>query len=651
MFNFLRFSAAIPSVSVADVNENLISIEAKIKEATDNGSKLVALPELALTGYTCQDLFFQSTLLDKSIEGLCKIIELSSKYKAVIVVGLPLRIDGELYNCAAVAAFGILCGISPKTFLPNNSSLMEKRWFSSSEDLKVFEISIKDLGIKNLGDYIVPIGRDLVFNVANYFKFAVEIGDDSFSVLPPSTFLALDGAEVIVNLSAEGETVTGREYRRSLFKTLSKRNFSAFLMSSAGSNESTSDVVFAGHSIIAKSGKILTENNAFIDNDYVLSADIDLDTIRQDRLNNKTFKDARQIYSDYEPARIVNIDFDGDLSSDGELLNVSKTPFIPMDEATRNNRVLNIFNMQVAGLRRRVQVTGNKLVVGVSGGLDSTLALLVAAKTMQSLGRPLTDVYGITMPCFGTSDRTYNNSKRLINSLGLTFKCIDIKDSCIKHFEDIGHDINVFDVTYENSQARERTQVLMDFAGEIGGFVVGTGDLSELALGWCTYNGDHMSMYGVNSDIPKTLLKHVIEGIVKNNIFPESNEVLLDIIDTPISPELLPPDKAGEIAQVTEDIVGPYILNDFFLYHILRYGFEPKKILFLAEKAFEGEFSKEIIKNWLKVFYRRFFTQQFKRDCLPDGVKIGSIGLSPRSDWHMPSDASAKLWLNEIEEL
>ena len=651
MFNFLRVSSAVPSVSVADVNENLISIEAKIKEATDNGSKLVALPELALTGYTCQDLFFQSALLEKSTEGLCKIIELSSKYKAVIVVGLPLRIDGELYNCAAVAACGILCGIVPKTFLPNNSSSMEKRWFSSSEDLKVFEISINDLGIKNLGNYIVPVGRDLVFNVANYFKFAVEIGDDSFSALPPSTFLALDGAEVIVNLSAEGETVTRREYRRSILKNLSKRCFTAFLMSSAGSNESTSDVVFAGHSIIAKSGKILTENNAFIDNDYVLSADIDLDTIRQDRLNNKTFKDARQIYSDYEPARIVNIDFDGDLSSDGELLNVSKTPFIPMDEATRNNRVLNIFNMQVAGLRRRVQVTGNKLVVGVSGGLDSTLALLVAAKTMQSLGRPLTDVYGITMPCFGTSGRTYNNSKSLINSLGLTFKCIDIKDSCIKHFEDIGHDINVLDVTYENSQARERTQVLMDFAGEIGGFVVGTGDLSELALGWCTYNGDHMSMYGVNSDIPKTLLKHVIEGIIKNNIFPESNEVLLDILDTPISPELLPPDKAGDIAQVTEDIVGPYILHDFFLYHILRYGFEPKKILFLAEKAFKGEFSKEIIKNWLKVFYRRFFTQQFKRDCLPDGVKIGSIGLSPRSDWHMPSDASAKLWLNEIEEL
>lgn len=651
MFNFLRVSTAVPSVTVANVNENLISIEAKVKEAADSGSKLIVLPELALTGYTCEDLFFQTTLINKSVEGLGKIIELSSKYKAILIVGLPLKIDGELYNCAAVAAAGVLCGIVPKTFLSNNGSSMEKRWFSSSEDLKAFEVSVKDLGLKNLGDYVVPVGRDLVFNAADYFKFAVEIGDDSFSVLPPSAFLALDGAEVIVNLSAEGETVSQREYRRNTLKNLSKRGFCSYIMSSAGSNESTSDLIFAGHSVIAKSGKILAENKSFIDNDYVLSADIDLQTIRQDRLNNKTFKDARFIYSDYEPARTVYIDFNGNFSSDGKLLNISKTPFIPLDETERNKRVLDIFNMQVAGLRRRVEITGNKLVVGVSGGLDSTLALLVAAETMKSLNRPFTDVYGITMPCFGTSGRTYNNSKSLIESLGLTFKCIDIKDSCIKHFEDIGHDINVLDVTYENAQARERTQVLMDFAGEIGGFVVGTGDLSELALGWCTYNGDHMSMYGVNSDIPKTLLKHVIEGIVKNNIFPESNDVLLDILDTPISPELLPPSKAGDIAQVTEDIVGPYILHDFFLYHILRYGFEPKKILFLAEKAFQGEFSKEIIIKWLKTFYRRFFTQQFKRDCLPDGVKIGSIGLSPRSDWHMPSDASAKLWLNEIEEI
>ena len=651
MFNFLRVSTAVPSVTVANVNENLISIEAKVKEAANSGSKLIVLPELALTGYTCEDLFFQTTLINKSVEGLGKIIELSSKYKAILVVGLPLKIDGELYNCAAVVAAGVLCGIVPKTFPSNNSSSMEKRWFSSSEDLKAFEVSVKDLGLKNLGDYVVPVGRDLVFNAADYFKFAVEIGDDSFSVLSPSAFLALDGAEVIVNLSAEGETVSQREYRRNTLKNLSKRGFCSYIMSSAGSNESTSDLIFAGHSVIANSGKILAENKSFIDNDYVLSADIDLQTIRQDRLNNKTFKDARFIYSDYEPARTVYIDFNDDLSSDGKLLNISKTPFIPLDETERNNRVLDIFNMQVAGLRRRAEITGNKLVVGVSGGLDSTLALLVAAKTMKSLNRPLTDVYGITMPCFGTSGRTYNNSKSLIESLGLTFKCIDIKDSCIKHFEDIGHDINVLDVTYENAQARERTQVLMDFAGEIGGFVVGTGDLSELALGWCTYNGDHMSMYGVNSDIPKTLLKYVIEGIVKNNIFPESNDVLLDILDTPISPELLPPSKAGDIAQVTEDIVGPYILHDFFLYHILRYGFEPKKILFLAEKAFQGEFSKEIIIKWLKTFYRRFFTQQFKRDCLPDGVKIGSIGLSPRSDWHMPSDASAKLWLNEIEEI
>ena len=640
MFNFLRVSCAVPNVTVADVNENLISIESKVKKAAADGAKLIAFPELSLTGYTCNDLFFQDVLIKKSAKGLARIIELSSIYDTVIVIGLPLKIDGELYNCAAVAAFGVLCGIVPKTFLPNNNSSMEKRWFASSSDLCSFEVSTNELGIEPNEDYIVPVGRDLIFNVSDYFKFAVEIGDDSFSVLPPSVFHALNGAEVIVNLSAMGETVTKREYRRNALKSLSERSYSAYLLSSAGANESTSDQVFAGHSIIAVNGDILAENKKLIDNDYVLSADIDLETIRKYRLNNKIFKDTRLVYSSLEPSRTVFVNHNSDISSDGDLLKVSKTPFIPEDEALRNDRVLDIFNMQVAGLKKRVEVTNNKLVVGVSGGLDSTLALLVAAETMKKLNRPLTDVYGITMPCFGTSGRTYNNSKALIESLGLTFKSIDIKDSCIKHFQDIGHNIDVLDTTYENSQARERTQVLMDFAGEIGGFVVGTGDLSELALGWCTYNGDHMSMYGVNANIPKTLLRYVIAGIVKNNIFKDCNDVLLDIIDTPISPELLPPDKAGEIAQVTEDIVGPYALHDFFLYYIVRYGFEPKKILFLAEKAFQGEYSKEIIVKWLKTFYRRFFTQQFKRDCLPDGVKIGSIGLSPRTDWHMPSDAS-----------
>ncbi len=652
MFEFLRVTSAVPNVSVANVDYNVSQICEKIAEASDAQSNIVVFPELAVTGYTCGDLFFQDTLINSSNKGVEQIIETSSKYAIPVIVGAPIKIFGQLYNCALVIACGKICGIVPKTFIPNHSEFFEKRIFSSAEDLKLSEVNITDIGILKYGPYSIPIGNNIVFNVNNKYKFGIEVCEDLWTALPPSTFLSLAGAEVIFNISASNEVVSKRKYREELIKQQSARTFSNYVYTSAGSGESTSDLIFSGNTIIAENGKITAENDKIIDNNYCLSADFDLGKIRADRLKTKTFKDANRIYGDFVDVRTVNI-VDNSLStfSNGALLNISKHPFIPTCTSDRITACKEIFAMQVAGLKKRVEITNSKLVVGVSGGLDSTLALLVAVKVMSELNRPLEDVHGITMPCFGTSGRTYNNSIILMQTLGVTAKEINIKDACLKHFDDIGHDADIHDITYENSQARERTQVLMDYAGKIGGFVVGTGDLSELALGWCTYNGDHMSMYSVNCDIPKTLIKWIIDTVKNKVIFQNSATVLEDIINTPISPELLPPDEAGKIAQKTEDIVGPYELHDFFMYYILRYGFAPSKIYHLALTAFADVYSKETILKWLKNFYRRFFTQQFKRNCVPDGVKVGSIGLSPRGDWKMPSDASFKIWLDELETI
>ena len=651
MYDYIRVSSAVPDVSVADTETNTNNILNKFLEAEATESDIVVFPELSVTGYTCADLFLQKTLIDKSLESLSNIIIQTRSHKPLAVVGLPLIIAGQLYNCACVVGNGKLYGIVPKTFLPNYSEFYEKRWFSSSADLKRESISASELGIYCREDYIIPIGRNLIFDINNSVRFGIEICEDLWTPLPPSTMLALNGAELILNLSASNETIAKREYRRRLVAQQSAGILAAYCYTSAGSTESTTDLIFSGHSIIAENGSIIKENDKIIDSDYMITADIDLGKIKHDRLLNKSFKETATLYGKVEEAKYVQINAPNLLLSEGKFIKVNKTPFVPKTREDRLSRCMTIFEMQVAGLIKRLQITKARPVIGVSGGLDSTLALLVCVQAVLEMDKPASDVVGITMPAFGTTDRTYNNSIKLMESLGVTIKEINIKEACTVHARDIEYDLNNRDVTYENIQARERTQVLMDYACKVGGLVVGTGDLSELALGWCTYNADHMSMYGVNSSIPKTLIKWMIDAISENDVFTGSAEILKDIIDTPISPELLPPTDSGNIAQKTEDLVGPYILHDFFLYNMLRFGFEPEKIYNMAKTAFKGDYDEETLLKWLRNFYRRFFMQQFKRSCLPDGVKVGSINLSPRGDWRMPSDASAALWLDQIENL
>ena len=648
MFDFVRVSCGVPATEVADVKGNVEKIAAQLREGAEAGSRLMVFPELCLTGYTCQDLFFQQTLLDDCGKALGELCALTKELAMTAVVGAPLRIRGGLYNCAVVLSSGTVSGIVPKTFMPNYGEYYEKRWFSSSEDLGVTEVPARELGLA--GDDVVPVGRELVFAGENGVTFGVELCEDLWTPLPPSTFLAMNGAEIILNLSASNEVIAKRQYRRSLVSQQAGRCLCAYAYCSAGCTESTQDLVYSGHSMIVENGTVLAENKKLLDTDYVLTADIDLGKIRADRMKNRSFSETGRVYGSWEPARRVALS-EAAWDSDGSLYPLRKLPFVPSVSQDRRERCRDIFQMQVAGLKKRLAVTGGKAVVGVSGGLDSTLALLVSVEAMDQLERPKTDVVGITMPCFGTTDRTYNNSLELMKTLGITAVTIPIGGAVEQHFADLGHDKSVTDLTFENSQARERTQVLMDYAGKIGGLVVGTGDLSELALGWCTYNADHMSMYGVNASIPKTLIRWMIDSLVEYNVFPESTEVLRDVLDTPISPELLPPDASGKIAQETESIVGPYALHDFFLYHVLRFGFTPEKIYNLACRAFGEDFDGETVKKWLKTFYRRFVSQQFKRSCLPDGVKVGSVCLSPRGDWRMPSDASSKAWLSRAEAL
>ena len=649
MLDFIRIGCAVPPVSVGNVQRNAEDVCAKLREADSKGCDVVVFPELALTGYTCADLFFQETLLSASVAGMEQILEESAAHPQVTVaVGVPLVIAGQMYNCGAVISGGILRGIVPKTYLPNYSEFYERRWFSSSEDLPVNRVSAGELGLS--GTYEIPVGRDLLFRIGDGTLLGVEICEDLWTPMPPSTLMSLNGAEVIVNLSASPETVGKRSYRQELVKHQSAICGCIYGYASAGCTESTQDMVFSGHSLVAENGCVLAENQSLIDTDYLLVCDGDLGKIRANRRQNKSVRDAVSFYRDVEPMRVISCNAKA-LRSDGSLYQVGKLPFVPGSREQRMERCAEVFHIQVAGLKQRLSILNCNAVVGVSGGLDSTLALLVAVEAMRQLGRPASCVHGVTMPCFGTSGRTYQNALKLMEILGVTGREIPIRDAVDIHFRDIGHDPGVHNGTYENAQARERTQVLMDYASVVGGIVIGTGDLSELALGWCTYNGDQMSMYGVNASIPKTLLRSVLETLGEDPRFAPSRDVLQDILATPISPELLPPEASGGISQHTEDIVGPYALHDFFLHHMLRYGFHPKKIYTLACRAFEGEFDGQTIQKWLKVFYSRFFTQQFKRNSMPDGVKVGSVSLNPRGDWRMPSDACGRLWLQEVESL
>ena len=647
MLDFIRIACAVPPVRVADPRKNAEDHCAMLKAADEEQVDLLVFPELSLTGYTCQDLFFQSALYDGVMEGLERILNCSREHPNVTaVVGMPLFLDAEMYNCGAVISGGVLRGLVPKTYIPNYNEFYEKRWFVSGADLR------QNTAVLPLpsGAIQAPISSKDVFLLGDGAKLGVEICEDLWTPVPPSSLLCLSGAEVIVNLSASNETIGKRAYRREIVRQQSAGTTSVYAYASAGTGESTQDLIFSGQCLIAQNGILLGETEETMVSETLLIRDCDLGQIRADRRKNKSFSDNAALLAPMLCDNLISVE-QPPLRSDGSLFAVSKLPFVPASQTDRFERCMEIFRMQVAGLRHRLETIGSKAVVGISGGLDSTLALLVAVEAMRQLGRPCSDVCGVTMPCYGTSDRTYRNSLTLMEKLGVSVKEVNIRQAVDLHFGNIGHDKTILNGTYENAQARERTQILMDYASVVGGIVIGTGDLSELALGWCTYNGDHMSMYGVNASIPKTLIRWMIAAIAENESFASAREVLEDILDTPISPELLPPDASGKISQYTEDLVGPYALHDFFLYYMLRFGFTPTKIYTLALRAFQGDFNGETIKKWMKAFYRRFFSQQFKRSCLPDGVKVGSVCLSPRGDWRMPSDASGRIWLEEVERL
>lgn len=650
MLDFIRIACAVPSVAVADVKKNAEVICDYIARADGEKCDLVVFPELALTGYTCGDLFFQKTLQQAARTGLKRIAEASAEHpELTVVVGLPAVLDGQLYNCAAVLSGGELRGVVPKSFLPNHREFGEKRWFAAAGDLRREHVQVKELMDVDAW-YSVPVGSGQLFCVGEGTMVGVEICEDLWVPVAPSAMLALGGAEVIVNLAAANEAAGKRAQRRELVKGQSASCSCVYAFCSAGAEESTQDLVFSGHSMIAQNGRLLGENGDLAASDYMIIRDADLGEIRAVRQSTTSFRDAATYYGAGAGVRPGEF-FDKKLRSDGSRYAVPKLPFVPETKAERQELCREVFRIQAAGLAKRLGAIRANAVIGISGGLDSTLALLVSVEAMRLLGRPASDIYGVTMPCFGTSDRTYRNSLELMEALGTNRKEINIRNAVNVHFADIGHDPAVHNTTYENSQARERTQILMDYAGEVGGIVVGTGDLSELALGWCTYNGDHMSMYGVNGSVPKTLIRWIIEAVAEDSAFAPAKAVLMDVLDTPISPELLPPDAEGKISQQTEDIVGPYALHDFYLYYMVRYGFSPKKIYALACNAFREDFDGNTVKKWLRIFCRRFFAQQFKRNCQPDGVKAGLLSFSPRGEWQMPSDAVARLWLEEAESL
>ena len=632
---FIKVAAASPKLRVADCRYNLEEILGMVHRAAKEEVRLLVLPELCLTGYTCGDLFFQSTLQQGALDALKALMEETRALEMLIVVGLPFADGGKLYNCAAVLQQGRLLGLVPKSNLPNYAEFYERRQFTPAfAGVRQIEFCGQQ----------APFGTGLLFCCRELpeFSLGVEICEDLWVPLPPSTRLALAGATVIANPSASDETIGKADYRRSLISSQSARLLCGYIYADAGMGESSSDLVFAGHDLIAENGALLAESRLFTEN-LVLS-EIDVARLSNERRRTTTFPDRcnegiQRIAFSWTPRETV-------LTRSFPI-----RPFVPDDKADREARCEEIFSIQANGLCKRIRHTGcGSLVVGISGGLDSCLALLVAVRALDLLGRPRTDLIAVTMPCFGTTQRTKSNAELLCNTLGVTFNTVNIAEAVRVHFRDIGHSESELDVVYENAQARERTQVLMDIANQMNGLVIGTGDLSELALGWATYNGDHISMYGVNASVPKTLVRYMVQYAADTADSAPLRAVLLDILDTPVSPELLPAD-GEDIAQRTEDIVGPYELHDFFLYYLMRLGFSPRKIYRLALLAFEEMFGPEEILKWLRIFCRRFFAQQFKRNCLPDGPKVGSVSLSPRGDWRMPSDACAALWLRELEEL
>ncbi|WP_313134565.1 NAD(+) synthase [Anaerocolumna sp.] len=639
---FIKVAAATPKIQVAGCNFNGDRIKEIIDIAEDNQVKVLVFPELCITGYTCGDLFLQDTLLNSAKEQLMSIVDYTKGLDVVAAVGLPICKDGKLYNVAAVIQNGELLGLVPKKHLPNYSEFYEARHFNpgniNPEYIKVREKE-------------VPFGTNILFRCMNLpaLTIGIEICEDLWVPNPPSVGHTLAGASLILNLSASDET-TGKDiYRRDLVKNQSARLVCGYIYADAGEGESTTDLVFAGHNLIAENGTVLSESMRF-ENQFITS-EIDIQRLMNERRRMSTFIPVGQ-----QEHVVVEFQFNKimDLHEIALSRHIDKAPFVPGIKADRDRRCEEISNIQAYGLKKRMEHTGLKsAVIGLSGGLDSTLALLIVCKAFDLLGLDRKGIIAVTMPCFGTTDRTYQNALSLAKHLGATLKEIPIKEAVTLHFRDIGHDSKVHDITYENSQARERTQILMDISNQCNGLVIGTGDMSELALGWATYNGDHMSMYGVNASVPKTLVRYLVSYFAETaNAAKEDSlkDVLLDILDTPVSPELLPP-VDGKIAQKTEDLVGPYELHDFFLYYILRFGFTPSKIFRLAVAAFQDEYEKEIIYKWLTTFYRRFFSQQFKRSCLPDGPKVGSVALSPRGDLRMPSDASAALWLEDLQKI
>ena len=631
-FGYIKVGAYTPEIKVADCSYNVQSIICGINTAKDNGVKILVMPELCVTGYTCADLFYQKILLDGAIDGVKEIAKNTQNSDMLVFVGAPYKIDDKLFNCAFALHRGEIVGIVPKTHIPDYNEYSEKRYFASGKNVKT---SVYIDGKE------IPFGTDLLFSDPDFSNCVVgaEICEDLWAVNPTSTMLANNGATIIANLSASNETVGKAQRFKSFISSQSARLVCGYVSANAGEGESTTDLVFAGHNLICENGKVLNESQLF--STGLITSEIDVDFLNYERT-----KTARDFIPCDEQFLKIPVNFD---KVNTKLTRIYPTmPFVP-NESKMDERASLVLQMQAQALKKRIIHTNTKsLVIGVSGGLDSSLALLVAVKAMKLCNRDTRDIIAVTMPCYGTTKRTYNNAKQLADALGVTLRKVNIAKAVDRHFIDIGHDKSVTDVTFENAQARERTQVLMDIANQTGGMVIGTGDLSELALGWATYNGDHMSMYGVNCSVPKTLIRYLVAYYVKteNN---KLGKVLADILATPVSPELLPA-KDGEIAQVTEDIVGPYELHDFYLYYFVRMGFAPSKIYEIATYTFEGKYTKETIYKWLKTFLRRFFIQQFKRSCVPDGVKIGSVGLSPRGDWKMPTDAVSAMWINELDE-
>lgn len=639
-FGLLRLAVVTPELRVADVDFNLDRIKSAALDASSRGASICLFPELCLSGYSCGDLFFQP-LLQQQVEGaLLDLARFTAGQNLCLVVGAPLEQGGRLFNCALLIANGTLCGAVPKTFLPNRGEFYEQRWFASATERNSDHLL--------LAGQPIPFGEDLLFQEDSFseLRVGIELCEDAWAVEPPSGSQALAGATLLLNLSASPEVLGKRDYRRQLVASQSARCLAAYAYASAGPNESSTDLVFSGHSLIGEYGQILAETERFSFESQMALADVDLQRLVGERQRNSSYTNA----SPQRSYRVIG--FGVAFPEIGQLRRpLSRAPFVPAGEAERSERCQEIFALQTSGLAKRLRHTGSQhAVIGLSGGLDSTLALLVTIGAFDRLKLDRKGIHALTMPGFGTTGRTRSNAEKLAGLLGCSLGVVPIDAAVRQHFSDIGHNESVHDVTYENAQARERTQILMDVANQVGGLVIGTGDMSELALGWCTYNGDHMSMYGVNSGVPKTLVRYLVDWCAEYEYEGEISQVLADVCATPVSPELLPPDENGEIGQFTEEVVGPYLLHDFYLYHMVRLHYPPQKILMLAQQAFADDFSDEDLRKWLLVFYRRFFSQQFKRSCMPDGPKIGTIALSPRGDWRMPSDASVALWIKQLEQ-